>query len=448
MGVERRRRGLAGLVGLVLGATLVAPGGARAQAAPPGQPADEPVKTVAVTLVTGDVVRLSTYADGRQSAAIDRGPISGHKDFQTVQHDGDVFVFPEVAAPYIQSGKLDQRLFNVTQLAAKYAGDLPLILEYQTDTSNLKATESLLAQPVPNGARKVRNLASAGSVAVKVPGGRASTFWEAVDDDRPAVAAAKAAPVLDRKLKRIWLDARATASLDVSVLQIGAPAAWQAGFDGTGMTVAVLDTGIDPTHPDFAGRIAEMKNFSTTADAVDHNGHGTHVASTIAGTGAASGGKYKGVAPGARLLVGKVLGDDGSGADSGIIAGMEWAAAHARVVSMSLGGTATDGGDPMSEAVDRLSAQYGALFVIAAGNAGPSAGTLASPGTADSALTVGAVDKSDAMAGFSSRGPRLGNRAVKPEITAPGVNIAAAHAAGTFPGQIPADAKYVGMSGT
>src|SRR3954469_660532 len=151
MGVERRRRGLAGLVGLVLGATLVAPGGARAQAATPGQPADEPVKTVAVTLVTGDVVHLSTYADGRQSAAIERGPISGHKDFQTVQHDGAVFVFTEVAgphihggtafgfregaAPYTQSGKLNQRLFDVSKLAAQGAtGALPLILEYQADT--------------------------------------------------------------------------------------------------------------------------------------------------------------------------------------------------------------------------------------------------------------------------------------------------------------------------
>src|SRR3954469_11022587 len=163
MGVERRRRGLAGLVGLVLGTTLVAPGGAQAQGAPPGEPAGEPVKTVAVTLVTGDVVHLSTYADGRQSAAIERGAISGHKDFQTVQHDGDVFVFPEVAAPYIQSGKLDQRLFDVSKLAAQGAtGDLPLILEYQADTSNVKATKLLLAQPVPTGARKVRDLPSAG----------------------------------------------------------------------------------------------------------------------------------------------------------------------------------------------------------------------------------------------------------------------------------------------
>ena len=84
---------------------------------------------------------------------------------------------------------------------------------------------------------------------------------------------------------------------------------------------------------------------------------------------------------------------------------MEWAAeSGARVVSMSLGDTApSDGSDPMSQEVDALSAQYGTLFVIAAGNAGPE--TISSPGAAASALTVGAVDKEDALASFSATGP-------------------------------------------
>src|SRR4029079_6624987 len=135
----------------------------------------------------------------------------------------------------------------------------------------------------------------------------------------------------------------------------------------------------------------------------DINGHGTHVASTIVGTGAASDGRYRGVAPGADLIVGKVLGGpEGSGQDSWVLAGMEWAAkSGAEVVSMSLGDVApSDGSDPMSQAVDALSAEYGTLFVIASGNAGPE--SISSPGAAASALSVGAVDKLDVLAYFSS----------------------------------------------
>ena len=118
----------------------------------------------------------------------------------------------------------------------------------------------------------------------------------------------------------------------------------------------MLDTGIDADAP-RPGRPGRRRRpaSSRTEDVDDRHGHGTHVASTIAGTGAASDGLERGVAPGARLHIGKVLDDDGSGQESWIIAGMEWAARdqHARVVSMSLGGGPTDGTDPMSEAVER-----------------------------------------------------------------------------------------------
>ena len=104
---------------------------------------------------------------------------------------------------------------------------------------------------------------------------------------------------------------------------------------------------------------------------------------------------------------------------------------------MSLGGGDTPSIDPLEQAVDDLTAAHGTLFVIAAGNAGGTA-TVGSPGSADSALTVGAVDDEDQLADFSSRGPRVGDDAIKPDITAPGVDIVAAGAAngviGTRPG--------------
>jgi subtilisin family serine protease len=180
-------------------------------------------------------------------------------------------------------------------------------------------------------------------------------------------------------------------------------------------------------------------------EVVDRNGHGTHVASTIAGSGAASQGVNKGVAPGAGLIVGKVLDDGGSGADSGIIEAMEWAKAEgADVVSMSLGTSIPDdGSNPMSQAVDALSADGGPLFVIAAGNS-YAAGSIGSPGSAEKALTIAAVDKRDRRADFSSMGPLVSSYGLKPDLSAPGVGINAA-ASQSVPG---VSGMYSTKSGT
>jgi hypothetical protein len=153
-----------------------------------------------------------------------------------------------------------------------------------------------------------------------------------------------------------------------------------------------------------------------------------------------------------------VLGDQGSGSQSGILAGMQWAVDQgAKVVNMSLGAKDSSGIDPLEDAVDRLSAEHGTLFVVAAGNEGATGdSTVGSPGSADTALTVGAVDDADALASFSSTGPRVGDAAVKPDVTAPGVHIAAARATGTAlcdkacvqPGDGPVDDNYTSASGT
>ncbi|MFE0425970.1 S8 family serine peptidase, partial [Streptomyces sp. NPDC058953] len=200
--------------------------------------------------------------------------------------------------------------------------------------------------------------------------------------------------------------------------------------------------GVDQDHPDLAGRQIAERNFSGAPDAVDRVGHGTHVASIALGTGAASGGRNKGVAPGARFLDGKVLDDDNTGLDSSILAGLEWAVAQgADIVNLSLGGPNDPGTDPLEEAVDRLSEAHGTLFVAAAGNAGRGGpGHIASPGSARSALTVGAVDRDDVLAPFSSRGPLPGAGLVKPDVTAPGTDIEAARAGG--------GSGYIAHSGT
>jgi subtilisin family serine protease len=286
-----------------------------------------------------------------------------------------------------------------------------------------------------------RDLPEVGVVAASAPRATRAAFWTSLTSG--SATARSLRPGVDR----IYLDSKFTLALDVSVPQVGTPAAWQQGLDGTGVTVAVLDSGIDASHPDFAGRIGASRNFSSATTVDDLWGHGTHVASIIAGSGAASGGRYRGVAPGVQLAIGKVCEYDLCTA-SAMLAGMQWAASIAPVVNMSIGGPDSPGLDPLEQAVEDLTAAHGTLFVIAAGNNGAAgAGTVTSPGTADSALTVGAVNDQDQLALFSGRGPRIGDAAIKPDITAPGVGIVAAHAANGTDG-VPVVDGYVSMNGT
>ncbi|MET7683250.1 S8 family serine peptidase [Streptomyces sp. NPDC005423] len=157
----------------------------------------------------------------------------------------------------------------------------------------------------------------------------------------------------------MWLDGRAEATLSDAVAQIGAPEVWEGGHTGEGVDVAVLDTGYDPDHPDLKDAVKDSDSFVPGEEVTDRNGHGTHVASTIAGSGAASDGKEKGVAPGVDLHGGMVLSDEGYGYDSWILQGMEWAArdVHARVISRSLGsGENADDRTVLAQAGDELSA--------------------------------------------------------------------------------------------
>ncbi|MFV5995130.1 S8 family peptidase [Streptomyces sp. NPDC056231] len=409
--------------------------------------------TARITLVTGDTVEVIKDASGKESVHIAEADRAS-KHFETISGpDGALYVIPQDAMDAIASDAVDRELFNVTRLikdgyADSRSDSLPVIVGYADKPSDatLKARADKLPAADPGALLETVDMAG-----VKVDKKNAGQFWRSVKpvSEAPRHGRMVTAPNAASKVSRLWYDGKVQASLDKSVPQIGAPEAWAKGVDGKGVKVAVLDTGVDLNNADVKDRVTATQNFVPGAATVqDGNGHGTHVASTIVGSGANSGGKYKGVAPGADLLVGKVLADGGTGEFSWIINGMEWAAAQgADVVSMSLGGFTSSPSDPMTQVVDRLSATTGTLFVIAAGNAGPGASTIESPGTADSALTVGAVDKSDVLAGFSSRGPRVGDSAIKPEITAPGVGIVAARAAGTSLGT-PVDAHSTSLSGT
>nr|WP_281155391.1 S8 family serine peptidase [Streptomyces sp. HYC2] len=460
---SRRAAAAAGVASAVLVLSGL-PGGA-AQAALPGEPAggrsgaaahngvpaSTAVKTV--TLITGD--RVLVDGAGRV-AGVKRAQGRDGVSFSVRETAGHTLVVPGDAELLLADGKLDQRLFDVTQLVAdgyddSNRSDLPLIVTFQD-----RKTPSMTPFTAV-GARMGRHLSVVNGRAMRPVKKRAAEFWNAVTGAARTKAAGHGAQGVTEftdstRVAKVWLDGRRRAALDKSVPQIGAPTAWAAGYDGTGVKIAVLDTGVDTTHPDLAGKVTAEKVFADSASPGDKVGHGTHVASIAAGTGAKSGGRYKGVAPGAAILNGKVLDDGGFGTDSDIMAGMEWAVAeHADIVNLSLGGEDTPGIDPMEETVNRLSAETGTLFVIAAGNSGEAGErTVASPGSADAALTVGAVDKADRLADFSSRGPRVGDSGVKPDLTAPGVAITAAAASGSsFEGSYPSDSPgYVTLSGT
>ncbi|MFD4760425.1 S8 family serine peptidase [Streptomyces sp. NPDC058439] len=434
---------------LLIGTAAAPPAGAAppgaATAAGAGAGAGSVVK---VTLITGDMVTARVGADGTVSVVtVLPGP--GREDIAFTQQGsgGSVSLVPQDAVAPLRAGRLDPRLFDITGLVAQgyddaHSTQLPLLVTYD------KAAGGRAAPQPPAGARAVRALASVHGAALRADKKRVSQVWK---EWGPATSKGKSVAALAPGVAKVWLDGKVGASLDRSTAQVGAPQAWKSGWTGKGVKVAVLDTGIDSTHPDFSGSIGESADFTQGNGAVggtasDGDGHGTHVASTIAGDGTASDGRYRGMAPDAELLVGKVLDDDGSGQESWVLQGLEWAAARAPIVNMSLSGGVTDGTDPLSQAVDNLSASHGTLFVAAAGNLG-SPGTVSTPGTADAALTVGAVERNDALADLSSQGPRLSDHAVKPDLTAPGIGIVAARAAGTD-GDNPVSDRYTALSGT
>ena len=403
--------------------------------------------THTVTLITGDVVHVRTAANGHRSVSLEPGPDGLVPRAAISENKDHLYVIPEEAIALLSADRLDQDLFDVQLLIDDGYDDasrstLPVLVDYGRGAP---AAREAKASTFDAGAKTV-TVPTLGIVAVSADKQEATDFWGSVTSKEDASGAPTA---LAAGAAQIELDGKVTASDEDSAPQIHAPAAWAAGYDGTGVSVAVLDTGYDPTHPDFAGVVDKAVNFTEDADATDLNGHGTHTAGTIAGTGAASDGLRRGIAPGAHLLIGKVLDHAGTGQDSMVLAGMQWAVAqHAAVISMSLGGDTSDGTDALSRAVDELSASSDSLFVIAAGNNGDNGpSTVTAPGAASSALTVGAVDVNDQLASFSSTGPRVGDGAVKPEVVAPGVDVVAPRAAGTALGPV-VDEQYVSLSGT
>ena len=202
---------------------------------------------------------------------------------------------------------------------------------------------------------------------------------------------------------------------------INAPEVWNGGDNfpgvtGSGTTIAVIDTGVDLDHPEFSGRIVPGYDFvDSDNEADDGNGHGTHVAGTIGGADDGIG--ITGVAPDASIMPIRVLGNDGYGYTSDIIAGVYWSADNgADVINLSLGGGGYS--QAMADAIAYAS-DNGSVVVMAAGNSGGQSPDYPAAHAVNHGIAVGAVNQQKTMAGFSNRA----GTTTLDYVTAPGVNI-------------------------
>ncbi len=255
--------------------------------------------------------------------------------------------------------------------------------------------------------------------------------------------------------------------LDSSGNAISMSDVYSAGFSGQGTTIAVLDTGIDGNHEAFqGGKILAFKDYTSWPPQVrspyDDDGHGTHCASIAAGNppaGGASGGRYRGVAYNADLLIARVLGASTYGY---VVEAVNWVVSNrntynVHVMSLSIGTVNQQGSPVHSDSMNSAcndAVGYGIVVCAAAGNDGEEGLRIGSPGNAPHVVTVGSSNDYGQLSSFSSRGPGISTGAMKPDVLAPGEYIKAARASGTSMGGsgwtngVVDPTNYIGAQGT
>ncbi|MBU5424781.1 S8 family peptidase [Tissierella pigra] len=292
--------------------------------------------------------------------------------------------------------------------------EVPVIVQFNSNSSNLKENINILSNRVKRDLPLIDGFAGLMTT---------DTIYKIVSN-----------PEVDY----ISFDSRVYALLDIAAPTMDAYFPHDKGYNGEGITVAVIDTGVAP-HSDLTrptNRIIGFKDMvNDKSEPYDDNGHGTHVAGIIAASGYSSRGKYIGIAPKANILGIKALDKAGGGNISDIIDAISYIVAtkdkyNTKIINLSLGTPANNScdKDPLCKAVD-MAIKAGLIVVVAAGNSGPEKGTILSPGINKNVITVGATDdkrtvdpSDDTIAPFSSRGPTL-EGLMKPDILAPGANI-------------------------
>lgn len=292
-------------------------------------------------------------------------------------------------------------LFAISTASAQMSPDLEDRLSQKPDTS--KVDVIILTQP--NGNEQAKS-------AVRNSKGNVTHDFDIVDGVAVTIPRVAADNLADRDFVReIQPDYSVETKLSDSTGTVRADEVWSQNASGSGVDVAVLDTGIeDNTILDVEDQV------DYTGEGTDDlNGHGTHVAGIIASPDD----EYRGLAYGADLFDVKVLDKEGSGSASDVIEGLEWAVDNnADIATLSLGAAVDqcDGTSSLSEAVDNT-VEKGVTVTVAAGNQGPDSETITAPGCAQKPITVGSSGNGE-ISDFSSRGPTADGR-VKPDLVAP-----------------------------
>lgn len=348
------------------------------------------------------------------------------------------------AAPW--QSKLDALLAR----RASLIGRLRVIIRVPNAAARLSVASAL---PLLDG-RSIRSLPLINGIAVDLPNASLAVLAESAAVDH------------------LSLDRAIAGAVDQTGATVGAPLVRQElGVDGSGIGVAVIDSGVTSWHDDLADPTLGAERVDRFVDFVngrtvpyDDYGHGTHVAGIVAGDGYDSSGGRTGIAPGAHIIALKVLDGTGAGSISNVISAIDYAVQHRdelniRVINLSVAAGVYESynEDPLTLAA-RQAVSAGIVVVAAAGNNGRGAtGTtqyagVTAPGNAPWVLTVGAsshmgtADRSDdTMAAFSSRGPGQIDYGAKPDLVAPGVGIESLSNPNSY--MYSADAAYL-LSGT
>ncbi len=238
---------------------------------------------------------------------------------------------------------------------------------------------------------------------------------------------------------------------------VGVPEVYRMGYNGEGIGVAVLDSGMDPQHPDLKGKMVYNYNYiGRNQNGSDDCGHGTHICGIIGGTGTASDGRYQGIAPGCHFVALKVLDRMGNGNSKAVVEALHWLIEHGReydvrIINISMGSTAPRYSEK-SGLLEAVEEAWDAGFIVcaAAGNQGPERSTITVPGTSPKVITVGSSDDNQVVrvmgkrrANYSGRGPTAAC-VCKPDVVAPGAYIISCNAGWRKPGA----GAYAAKSGT
>lgn len=250
---------------------------------PPDPDTGRERSTTTVTLITGHEVLVQQTADGPLATVSADADDEEGWSYSHRQVGDQITIVPDDVRDLVPD-RLDPRLFDVTLLAEMDAGDeIPVIVELvdtqgHTLSGDASALQTLASDfAATTGVDVDLQLNSISSVSADVSPAQFDALLDSLEQE-PAVSS----------VNKVWLSGPVWGALDESTGQIGAPQAWDLGLTGDGVTVAVLDSGIDTGHPDLEDQVTGEQNFTDAPDSADPFGHGTHVAGIVAGTGTAN----------------------------------------------------------------------------------------------------------------------------------------------------------------